>query len=245
MPRQPRIDLPAVAQHVVQRGNDRRPCFFQPTDQRRYLEELRDITRRVGCSVHAYVLMTNHVHLLLTPFESGQVGAVMQALGRRYVRYVNDRYHRTGTLWEGRYKACLVDTETYLLRCYRYIELNPVRVAMTRGPEDCPWSSYAANALGADNRLLQPHAAYLALGDNPAARQHAYRALVAQALAPDELELIRLRLQRQHALGSDRFRAAIEAQLSRRAGPAKIGRPRKHNATTAGPQGEHTRGSAL
>jgi putative transposase len=227
MPRQPRIDLPHIPQHVVQRGNDRRPCFFQPIDHVRYLDELREITRRIGCAVHAYVLMTNHVHLLLTPSESGQVAAVMQALGRRYVRYVNDRYHRTGTLWEGRYKACPVESETYLLRCHRYIELNPVRAAMVAAPGAYPWSSYPANALGAHDAVLHPHPAYWALGADATARQCAYRALVADALSTDDLDLIRLRLQRQHALGSDRFRDFIEAQLSRRAGPAKIGRPRK------------------
>lgn len=120
MPRQRRLDLADIPQHVIQRGNDRRACFFTDVDYVRYLDELREITVREGCAVHAYVLMTNHVHLLMTPTEVGQVARVMQALGRRYVRFVNDRYHRTGTLWEGRYKACLVDSETYLLSCYRY-----------------------------------------------------------------------------------------------------------------------------
>lgn len=233
MPRLPRLDLPCIAQHVVQRGNDRRPCFFQPIDHVRYLDELRDIARRIGCAVHAYVLMTNHVHLLVTPSESGQVGAMMQALGRRYVRYVNDRYHRTGTLWEGRYKACPVDSEDYVLRCYRYIELNPVRAAMVATPAEHRWSSHAANALGVHDPLLTPHPAYLALGTDASDRQQAYRALVAEAPTQDDLELIRLRLQRQHALGSDRFRAEIEAQLARQAGPAKIGRPRKTEAAAS------------
>lgn len=227
MPRSPRLDLPHVPQHIVQRGNDRRPCFFQDIDHVRYLDELRDIAQREGCAVHAYVLMTNHVHLLVTPTETGRLGRMMQALGRRYVRYVNDRYHRTGTLWEGRYKACPVDGDTYLLRCYRYIELNPVRPAMVADPTDYRWSSYPANALGQHDPLLTPHPGYLALGADPATRRQAYRALVAEAIAPEELELIRLRLQRQHALGPDRFRAMIEAQLDRRAGPARIGRSPK------------------
>ena len=110
--------------------------------------------------------MTNHVHLLMTPDEAGQIARVMQSLGRRYVRYVNDRYHRTGTLWEGRYRACLVDSEDYLLRCYRYIELNPVRAAMVSAPVDYAWSSYRKNALGIDDNLVRPHRAYLALGAN-------------------------------------------------------------------------------
>lgn len=227
MPRQPRIDLPYVAQHVVQRGNDRRPCFFEPIDHVRYLDDLQDLARRAGCAVHAYVLMTNHVHLLLTPSQTGQVGSLMQALGRRYVRYINDRYHRTGTLWEGRFKACPVDTDSYLLRCHRYIELNPVRAAMVSEPADYRWSSYAANARGECDSLLTTHPVYLALGPDATTRQQTYRDMVAEATSAEELDLIRLRLQRQHALGNDRFRAMIEAQLNRRAGPAKIGRPRK------------------
>jgi putative transposase len=227
MPRPLRIDLPHVPQHVVQRGNDRQPCFFQPVDRLRYLDDLRDISQRVGCAVHAYVLMTNHVHLLVTPSAPGQVGHVMQALGRRYVRYVNDRYRRTGTLWEGRYKSCPVESDDHLLRCYRYIELNPVRAAMVAAPADYPHSSYRANALGEHDPLLSPHSQHLALGTTPALRQQAYRAFVDEAISDDELELIRQRLQRQHALGSDRFRTIVEAQLSRAAGPRKAGRPRK------------------
>ena len=227
MPRQPRIDLPGIPQHVVQRGNDRRPCFFQTIDHARYLDELREVSTRAGCVVHAYVLMTNHVHLLVTPSDTAQVGPMMQALGRRYVRYINDRYRRTGTLWEGRYKACPVANDDHLLRCYRYIELNPVRAAMVATPADYRWSSHAANAQGQPDPLLTPHSRYLALGLDEASRLAAYRAWVAAAVSAEELELIRLRLQRQHALGTDRFRAMIEDQLQRRAGPAKIGRPSK------------------
>jgi putative transposase len=231
MPRPLRIDLPDVPQHIVQRGNDRRPCFFQPIDRLRYLDDLRDISRRAGCAVHAYVLMTNHVHLLLTPTAPGQVSHVMQALGRRYVRYINDRYRRTGTLWEGRYKSCPVESDDHLLRCYRYIDLNPVRAAMVADPAAFADSSYRANALGHPDPLLTAHAQYLALGATPAQRQQAYRAFVGAAISDDELDLIRQRLQRQHALGSDRFRAAIEAQLSRAAGPRKVGRPTKASST--------------
>lgn len=227
MPRQPRLDLARIPQHVVQRGNDRQPCFFTDIDRVRYLQDLREIAMREGCNVHAYVLMTNHVHLLMTPTASGQVARVMQSLGRRYVRYINDRYRRTGTLWEGRYKSSLVDRETYLLHCYRYIELNPVRARMTADPLDYAWSSHAHNAFGRDDPLIHPHPTYLALGRTDQERQRAYRALAVEDLSQDHLDAIRIHLQRQHALGSERFRTAIEAQLSRRAGPAKIGRPRK------------------
>lgn len=232
MPRQSRLDLPDIPQHVVQRGNDRQPCFFTQDDYPRYLAELREICHREGCRVHAYVLMTNHVHLLVTPSALGQISRVMQSLGRRYVRYINDRYRRTGTLWEGRYKSCLVDSESYLLRCYRYIELNPVRARMVIDPGDYHWSSYLGNGMGRVDALLNPHANYLALGTTPEGCREAYRALVAETLVDDDLDLIRLHLQRQHALGPDRFRKAIEAQLARRAGPAKIGRPRKELATS-------------
>ena len=227
MPRQPRLDLAHVPQHVVQRGNDRQPCFFDDSDRACYLTELREIVLGEGCAIHAFVLMGNHVHLLLTPNRAGQVARVMQSLGRRYVRYINDRHDRTGTLWEGRYKSCLVDTDCYLLRCMRYIELNPVRAGLTTSAEAYPWSSYAANALGRSNPLIQPHPAYLALGRDACARLRAYRSLVAEAPLPEEVEAIRMNLRRQLAWGSERFREEIEARSARRVGPAKIGRPRK------------------
>lgn len=173
MPRQPRIDLPGIPQHVVQRGNDRRPCFFEPIDHVRYLDELTEAAGRAGCAIHACVLMTNHVHLLVTPGDTGRFGQMMQALGRRYVRYINDRYCRTGTLWEGRYKACPVQCDDHLLRCYRYIELNPVRAAMVADPADNRWSSYAANALRRTEALLAPHPVYLALASEPPDRLEA------------------------------------------------------------------------
>jgi putative transposase len=233
MPRQPRLDLAGVPQHIVQRGNDRQPCFFDDVDRVRYLDSLREISLKLGCAVHAYVLMTNHVHLLVSPSIVGQIASLMQSLGRRYVSYINIRHHRTGTLWEGRYKACLVDTETYLLRCYRYIEMNPVRAGMVNRADECPWSSHAFNASAAPNPLLRPHPSYLLLANDAVERCRRYRELFEQSAATDELDAIRLHLQRQHALGSERFRAAIEAQLSRRAGPAKIGRPKKQTAGSA------------
>jgi len=233
MPRRPRLDLPNVPQHVVQRGNDRQPCFFISTDYERYHHELREIALHEGCAVHAYVLMTNHVHLLMTPSATGQIARIMQDLGRRYVRYVNDRHHRTGTLWEGRYKACLVDTDEYLLRCYRYIELNPVRAAMVKTPELYRWSSHGANGFAQDDPLVRPHATYVALGATTQERCITYRQFVSETTSALDLDDIRLHLQRQYAFGSDRFRRAIEAQLGRRAGPAKIGRPAKQAASTS------------
>lgn len=235
MPRKPRFDLAGVPQHIIQRGNNRQPCFFTEADYLCYLSELREISRREGCSVHAYVLMTNHVHLLATPDAAGQIARMMQALGRRYVRYVNDRHHRSGTLWEGRYKACLVDGHRYLLSCYRYIELNPLRARMVATPHEYAWSSFSSNALGMHDSLVRPHPSFLALDQNPETRRNVYRDWVMQHIDSDETDAIRWHLQRQYAYGSDHFRAAIEAKLGRRAGPAKLGRPRKaeHSAESA------------
>ncbi|WDS34742.1 transposase [Pseudoxanthomonas sp.] len=229
MPRQSRLDLPGIAQHIVQRGNDRQPCFFADADRMRYLQDLRELSLKLDIAVHAYVLMTNHVHLLLTCRVAGTASTLMQSLGRRYVRYINDHYRRTGTLWEGRYKSCLVQDETYLLRCYRYIELNPVRAGMVADPADYPWSSHPCNGLGRADALVHPHACYstIAVAD---LRPALYRRFVLGAIDPQETATIRLNLQRQHALGNDRFRAAIERQLGRRAGPApRPGRPPKNS----------------
>ena len=171
--------------------------------------------------------MTNHVHLLMTPARMGAVARVMQSLGRRYVRYANDRYHRTGTLWEGRYKACLVDDGDYLLQCHRYIELNPLRAAMVADPRDYRWSSHLCSAYGDHDPLVTHHPAYLALSGDPIQRRLTHRQLVMATVDPTEIEAIRQHLQRQHAYGTDRFRTALEKQLGRTAGPRKIGRPRK------------------
>src|ERR1700729_3005315 len=163
MARRPRLDLPCLPLHVIQRGNNRLPCFFQDDDFSTYREALQQTSKAEGVAIHAYVLMTNHVHLLMTCEAQGAVSRMMQALGRRYVRYVNAMYRRTGTLWEGRFKSCLVDSECYLLTCYRYIELNPLRAAMVETPESYLWSSYHANARGAHDPLVDPHPEYLAL----------------------------------------------------------------------------------
>ncbi len=227
MPRPLRIDLAGIPQHVVQRGNDRQPCFFADGDYLCYRSELRDLARREGCAIHAYVLMTNHVHLLLTPTAPCAVARMMQALGRRYVRYINTTYHRTGTLWEGRYKASLVGDGDYLMHCHRYIELNPLRAAMVSDPRDYRWSSHRALAFGEPDPLLTPHPDYLALSADPAIRQQRYREMVMATVDAEEVDAIRRHLQRQHPYGPDRFRRAIEAQLGRTVGPQKIGRPRK------------------
>ena len=227
MPRQPRPDLADVPQHVVQRGNDRQPCFYVEDDYRRYLAGLRESAIRYGCAVHAYVLMTNHVHLLVTPSSAGAVSRMMQWLGRQYVGYINGRYKRTGTLWEGRYKSCLVDSERYLLTCYRYIEMNPVRAAMVADPGDYAWSSYRANAQLLADEVLMPHAEYLRLGADAATRSVAYRALFKEALSADRLAEIRAYVQQQRVLGTPRFQREIEAMIGRCTSVRPAHRPKR------------------
>src|SRR5699024_10082217 len=175
MARQPRLDLPDIPQHVIQRGNNRLPCFLDDIDRQCYRTLLHEALLATQCALHAYVLMDNHVHLLVTPPEAGHVSKLMQKLGRQYVGRFNAHHHRTGTLWEGRYKSCLVDSRDYLLRCYRYIDLNPVRARMTDDPTAFPWSSCAAHC-GADDPLIRHHSAYMDLGATLGERATSYRA---------------------------------------------------------------------
>jgi putative transposase len=175
--------------------------------------------------VHAYVLMTNHVHLLLTPQTVDGVSRVMQSLGRRYVQHVNKTYRRSGTLWESRHKASLVEAERYLLACCRYIELNPVAAGMVKHPGDYRWSSYLGNAWGERDDLVSPHALYLALGEDASTRQLRYRELFANHLSREMVHEIRTALIFSMPLGNDRFRQQIERALGRSIGQAKRGRP--------------------
>jgi putative transposase len=230
MARQPRLDLPDVPQHIVQRGINRLPCFLDDDDRQRYLMLLREALLDTGCRLHAYVLMDNHVHLLATPPEIGALARLMQKLGRGYVGQFNSRHHRTGTLWEGRYKASLVDSETYVLHCHRYIELNPVRARMTDDPVAYPWSSCANHCGLRQDALLSPHPEYTALAATPEARATTYRQLLHETLSNDELKAIRTYLQQQRALGRDDFRAMVEAKTKRFAGIRPAHRPPRDNS---------------
>jgi putative transposase len=227
MARQPRYVLPGQPQHVIQRGNNRDVIFVAQADYRFYLDKLKDACDSMGCEVHAYVFMTNHVHLLMTPHEENALGRVMQSLGRRYVRYFNYRYRRTGTLWEGRYRATLIDAESYLLTCYRYIELNPVRAGMVSHPADYPWSSYGSNALGRPDALVSEHALYRRLGTRGKERRDRYRALFDHSIGKETLEAIREATNKAWVLGNDRFRAQIEDLVNRRSAPKTRGGDRK------------------
>ncbi len=227
MPRRARIALPNVPIHVIQRGNNRQPCFFADEDYHRYLDWLSEYASKTGCRVHAYVLMTNHVHLLLSADYADAGGALMKSLGQRYVQYVNRVYQRSGTLWEGRFRSCPVQEEDYFLGCQRYIELNPVRANMAAHPADYRWSSYRANAQGETDTLVQPHPLYTALGGDAASRQAAYRELFRYALEPGLLDKIRRATNGNFALGNEHFAAQVATMIGRRATPGHSGRPRK------------------
>jgi putative transposase len=227
MPRRARLILPGVPLHLIQRGNNRQACFVDDDDRHAYLRWLGEYARSSSCRVHAYVLMTNHVHLLISCRDDDGPGRLMKALGQRYVQYFNRRYGRSGTLWEGRFRSCLIESEGYLLACQRYIELNPLRARMIKQPAEYPWSSYRAYAQGEPNPLVQPHPLYLALGVDPEERQGAYRALFQERLDPAEIDAIRHATNGNYALGGARFAEQIRAMLGRRVTPGKAGRPRK------------------
>ncbi len=227
MPRRARLSLAGIPWHIIQRGNNRSVCFFSDEDYRRYLDDLTELSRRFGCAVHAYVFMTNHVHLLLTPEKADSAALMMKHLGQRYVQYVNRTYRRSGTLWEGRFRSCLTQSESYVLACYRYIELNPVRAAMVNRPDDYRWSSYHANAKGKADRLIAPHAEYLRLAPDETDRREAYRTLFKAHFDAVKLDEIRKSTNGNFALGSERFKKEIEVALGRCARRGRPGRPRR------------------
>jgi putative transposase len=227
MPRRPRLALPGIPWHIIQRGNNRSVCFYAEEDYRKYLDTLREQALKYGCAIHAYVLMTNHVHLLLTPEKSNSAALLMKHLGQRYVQYVNRVYRRSGTLWEGRFRSCLAQSEDYVLACYRYIELNPIRANMVPHPRDYPWSSYRANGEGVAEPLLTPHDEYLRLGRSDEERRSHYRELFKAHMDPERVNEIRQATNGNYALGNERFKTEIEQALKRRATPGKSGRPTK------------------
>lgn len=210
MPRSARLLLPNTPLHLVQRGNNRGPCFHYRSDARRYLELLDEARQVCQVDVHAYVLMTNHVHLLATPRDDPRgVSDMMKSLGQRYVQYFNRRHQRSGGLFEGRYYSCLVGEEAYLFACYRYIELNPVRAGMVERPDDYAWSSYPANALGRHDPLITPHALYLASARRPEQRQHRYRQLFDDPLSDATLDDIRQQTRRGRPFGSEAWQQRL------------------------------------
>jgi putative transposase len=228
MPRRPRPVLAEIPLHIIQRGNNRARCFFADVDYLVYLDLLKRCAADAHCEVHAYVLMGNHVHLLVTPQTRASPAALMKALGQRYSQYVNRRYRRTGSLWEGRYKSSLVDHARYLLVCHRYIELNPVRAQMVSHPSDYPWSSYRTNADGHPSELIKPHLVYSALGSHPAAREQAYRQLFEIPLADETVQQVRRAACGNFVLGDAGFAAVMAQSLGREVIPRASGRRTKN-----------------
>ena len=227
MARLTRVSPVGIPQHIVQRGNNRQVCFGGEEDMKAYLNWLKEFSKKQAVDVHAWVLMTNHVHLLCTPQEEGAISRMMQSIGRMYVRYYNYTYQRSGTLWEGRFKASLLQSEQYLLELYRYIELNPVRADMVDEPSEYSWSSYTCNGLGLETDLQTPHPLYLALGKTKPERLENYRALFKAHVGPELLKEIRESVNKGLALGNEHFTAQIEALTDKRVSPRKAGRPRK------------------
>ncbi len=231
MPRKPRFFLANTPVHIVQRGHSQEPVFFEDSDYRAYLDWLAEAAERYECAIHAYVLMTNHTHILATPRKRDSVSRMMQYVGRRYVPHVNDTYGTSGSIWEGRFKASLIQEEQYLLACMRYIELNPVRANVTAGPGQYRWSSYRANGQGKADELITPHALYLALGRSRASRIEVYRALFKARVDDNELKEIRAAWQTGTPLGNDSFREKIERKLGSKVGQSRRGRPSKRALT--------------
>jgi putative transposase len=219
MARHPRLILPGVAAHVIQRGNNRNACFLAEGDYLTYLSLLRHLARKYACDVHAYCLMNNHVHLLLTPGEPRACGYLMRDLGRSYVRYFNRRHERTGTLWEGRFRSCIVESDRYVFACYRYIELNPVRAGMVPAPGEYLWSSHASNSGVWIDPLLTPHAEYLALSARAARRGVAYRRPVEHGLDASLLKSIREATHGGYPLVSDAYKVRMAGYRIERGKP--------------------------
>jgi putative transposase len=218
-----RTCLPGVPHHVIQRGNNRQLCFGCEEDFAAYAHWLHQYASQYRVSIHAWVFMTNHVHLLLTPTQSDGISRLMQSLGRSYVRYFNKRYDRSGTLWEGRFKSCVVDSESYLLICQRYIEMNPLRAGMVKYAGEYRWSSFQANGMGREIKLWTPHPVYLQLGNSSDERCRVYRLLHEHPLDGRVLGEIRESLKKELALGGEQFRQQVTQLTGRRQQSLKRG----------------------
>jgi putative transposase len=227
MPRHARLVIPDVPVHLIQRGHNRNACFFCEDDFQYYLRWMMRFAKEAGCEIHAYVLMTNHVHLALTPHDAGGLALLMKMLNQRYVAHINKKRNWTGTLWEGRFRSCLIFDQSYFLTCMRYIELNPVRAGMVGHPRDYPWSSYRANADGAYNPCITPHAIYKALGNTEADQRSAYRTIVLSQEDEIATDNIRRATNGNFVLGETTSTEELATALGRRVTPGKRGRPHK------------------
>lgn len=223
MPRSLRLILPGVAVHIIQRGNNRGACFRSDSDYLVYLAHLRQLSEKYECAIHAYCLMTSHVHLLLTPADAEACTGLMRDLGQRYVQYFNRQHERSGTLWEGRFRSCIAESARYVLGCYRYIELNPVRAGMVDHPTGYLWSSYAANSGMRSDPLVTPHPEYIAVAAEAEGRYKAYRRLFDERLDPALQQAIRDATNAGYPLASDGFKATVLAPRGWKMEPSKPG----------------------
>ncbi len=225
MARLPRLVVPFQPHHIIQRGHDKQLIFRDGADHLAFIDWLKDAAKRFKVAIHAYVLMPDHVHLLATPAEVEGLARMMQWVGRYYVPYFNQKYQRGGTLWQGRYKATVLDAERYLLLCSHYIESNPVRIGLVGAPSDYPWSSYLHHVGAKPDSLITDHHCYWALGNTPFDREIAYKLLSEQGVSAAEVELITHVTLKGWALGEEEFKTGLEKQVNRRVSPAKRGRP--------------------
>lgn len=225
MARLPRLIVPHQPHHVIQRGAGRQAVFVDDDDYLMFLKYLKDATRQFKVAIHAFVLMPNHIHLLASPSDQTGMARTMQWIGRFYVPYFNHKYARVGTLWQGRYKAAVVDSERYFLLCARYIELNPVRAGIAAQPEDYRWSSYRHHIGVLPDPLIAEHALFWALGNTPFAREAAYKALAEQAISATEVSALTDATLKGWAIGSEQFKTALEKQSHQRVRPQRRGRP--------------------
>lgn len=225
MARLPRLIVPNQPHHVIQRGNDRQIIFREEADYQRFLVWLKESAKFYEVAIHAYVLMPNHIHLLVTPADATGLAQMMQKVGRFYVPWFNKKYERTGGLFEGRFRTSLIDTDRYFMACSRYIELNPVRAQMVMAPGDYPWSSYAHHAGVRIDSLVTDHTLFWALGNTPFQREAAYMDMVQQGMSQEEVDFITTSILRNQPLGPDAFKAELERKTSRQILPAKRGRP--------------------
>ena len=225
MARLPRLTLPGYPHHVIQRGNNRQAIFAKTADYQRLLDLLDDNARQFEVAIHAYVLMSNHFHLLVTPQTSDGLPQMMQAVGRRYVRYFNDSQQRSGTLWEGRYRSTLIQTDRYLLACMAYIDLNPVRAGLVAQAADYPWTSHGHYIGRQMDKLVTPHPLVWALGNTPFAREAAYAELVQAGVNPVHQSALTQATLSGWALGEPDFVADLQKRTQRRVSKGQAGRP--------------------
>ena len=223
MPRRARIAVAGVPWHIIQRGNNRTDCFLRAKDYIKFLDILTQNAADCGCKVHAYVLMSNHTHLLVTPSEIDSVPNLMKHLGQRYVQYFNRTHKRSGTLWEGRFRSCITQSARYIFACYQYIELNPVRAGMVTRPGDYPWSSFGCNGLGHSDALVTPHEVYMGLGKTNSERRHEYRARFHARLDDQLIDNLRRATNGNYVLGTAKFLKETSSKLGARVIPGKPG----------------------